>query len=364
MLATDLNSLLLAGGCIVGATAAGALLRLVFQALARRAALTKRDWDDLGWGLLKNIALPAGVVSGLWGAMTVLQPEQPMRGIANRILLAMIVLSVSQGIARLATDIVRSLTVARTGSSQSATIFVHLIRIAIVAVGILVLLQSFGIAITPVLTALGVGGLAVALALQDTLSNLFAGVQVLASNKVQPGDYIRLDNGEDGYVVDINWRNTTIEKLAGNIVIVPNSRLADAIITNFHQPVQDMAVRVQLGVSYDSDLEHVEDVTVEVARKVMASVKGSVPEHEPFVRYHTFADYSINFTVILRVSEYTDQYLVVHEFIKQLHQRYRDEGITIPFPMRTVLFKPDPDTADAVPHRLPQPVMIRDEAAN
>ena len=97
-----------------------------------------------------------------------------------------------------------------------------------------------------------------------------------------------------------------------------------------------MAVLVQVGVHYDSDLEKVEKVTIEVAKEVMREVKGGVPEFEPFIRYHTFGDFSINFTVILRAKEYTDQYLVKHEFIKRLHKRYKEEGIVIPYPIRAI----------------------------
>jgi small-conductance mechanosensitive channel len=193
------------------------------------------------------------------------------------------------------------------------------------------------VSITPLLGALGVGGLAVALALQDTLANLFAGVHILASKKVQQGDYVALDGGQEGYIVDINWRNTTIRQIQGNLVVVPNSRFADAIMTNFHQPAQDMSVLVPVGVSYDSDLDEVERVTLEVAREVLKEVEGGVPDHEPLVRFNGFGESSIDFSVILRSREFGDQYRLVHEFIKRLHRRYGAEGIEIPYPIRTLL---------------------------
>ena len=150
---------------------------------------------------------------------------------------------------------------------------------------------------------------------------------------------MRLETGEEGYVIDITWRNTTIRALPNNIIIVPNSKLASAVIVNYYLPQREMAVLVQVGVSYDSDLEEVERVTVEVAKEVMREVEGGVPEFEPFIRYHTFADFSINFTVILRAREFVGQYLIKHEFIKRLHKRYQQEGIEIPFPIRTVYMK-------------------------
>lgn len=225
--------------------------------------------------------------------------------------------------------------------AASASIFVNITRIVVLVMGALVALETLGVSIAPLVTALGVGGLAVALALQDTLANLFAGVHILASKTVQPGDYIRLTSGEEGYVVDINWRNTVVRNLSNNLVIIPNGRLARTNMTNFTQPEAQFTILVQVGVGYESDLEHVERVTLDVVDGVMADIDGALPEHEAVVRFHTFADSRINFTVILGVGEFSDQYRIKHEFIKRLHHRFRAEGISIPAPTRTVALRHD-----------------------
>ncbi len=111
------------------------------------------------------------------------------------------------------------------------------------------------------------------------------------------GDYVKLDSGEEGYVVDINWRTTKIRMLTNNVVLVPNEKLTKAIITNYYLPDKEFAVLVNLGVHYNSDLKKVEKITPDVAKEVMEKVPGGVPEFEPFIRYHTFGDSSINFTV-------------------------------------------------------------------
>jgi small-conductance mechanosensitive channel len=127
--------------------------------------------------------------------------------------------------------------------------------------------------------------------------------------------------------------------LANNLIVVPNAKLAQAIVVNYHLPSQDLAVLVEVGVDYGSDLSHVERVVVDVGREVMAQVPGGVPEFEPFIRYHTFADSSIDFTVILRAKEFVDQYLIKHEFVKRLHARFDLENIVIPFPIRTITYR-------------------------
>lgn len=212
-------------------------------------------------------------------------------------------------------------------------------KIVFVAVGGMIILDNLGISLTPLLTTLGIGSLAVAIALQDTLGNFFAGLHIKADRPIQVGHFVRLESGEEGYVAHIGWRSTRIRMLPNNMVVVPNSKLVQSIITNYHLPEQELAVLVAVGVHYDSDLEKVERVTVEVAKEVLQTVPGGVPGFQPFIRYHTFGDSSINFTVILRANEFVGSFAVKHEFIKRLQARYQREGITIPFPIRTIHFE-------------------------
>lgn len=220
-----------------------------------------------------------------------------------------------------------------------SSILLNLINVSLGVIGLLFILQYLGISILPALTALGVGGLAVALALQDTLSNLFAGLQLIASKKIKVGDYLILSASEEGNLEDISWRNSTIRTLSNHLIIIPNSTLASSIVKNFALPDMDNSVLVPVGVGYGSDLKHVERVTIEVATEIQKTVEGAVRDHQPFTRYNAFADSSINFNVILRGTGYASQYLITHEFIKALHERYNQEGIEIPFPIRTVHFK-------------------------
>jgi len=190
-----------------------------------------------------------------------------------------------------------------------------------------------------VLASLGIAALALSLALQDTLANFFSGLYILVSRPIRMGDYVELENGLKGYVLAIGWRETRIRTLPNNTVVIPNNKLAQSIVINYYLPEKEMACLVQVGVSYGSDLEKVERVTCEVGKEVLSRVSGAVNAFDPFIRYHTFADFSVNFTVILRINEFVDQYLVTHEFIKALHKRYKAEGIEIPFPIRTVQMK-------------------------
>ena len=210
------------------------------------------------------------------------------------------------------------------------------VKILFVAVGAMIILDNLGVSITPILTTLGIGSLAVAIALQDTLGNFFAGLYVKAERFIEPGQYVRLEGGQEGYVDHIGWRSTRIRMLANNMVIVPNNKVVQSIVTNYHLPERELAVVVEVGVHYESDLEKVERITCAVAKEVLQTVPGALPDFNPFIRYHSFAECSINFSVILRAREFVDNFLIKHEFIKKLRVRYQEEGITIPFPIRTV----------------------------
>ena len=211
-----------------------------------------------------------------------------------------------------------------------------IVRAIVIGLGLLILLDSFGVSITPLLASLGVGSLAVALALQPTLENFFSGIQLVIDKPIKVGQFVKLDSGEEGYVHKIGWRSSWIRMLPNNTVVIPNKVLVNSKVLNFYYPEKEMAVLVQVGVHYDSDLEHVEKVTIEVGEEIMKTVQGGVPEFKPFIRYHTFNNFSIDFTVILRGKEFVDNYLIKHEFIKRLHKRYAKEGIIIPYPIRAI----------------------------
>jgi small-conductance mechanosensitive channel len=274
--------------------------------------------------------------AGVYAALSGLPVPARYGTLIDRGTLVIYVLTVTVVLSRMLSGLVALYGRKVGGILISTSIFTHLTQVLVYLIGTLVLLQSLGISIAPILTALGVGGLAVALALQDTLSNLFAGIHMIASRKIRPGDYVELDNGQQGHVEDITWRYTTIRTLSNNMIIIPNAKLASAVATNFALPDREIALSVDVGVAYDSDLERVEAVTLEVAREVMAQVDGGVPGFEPSIRYKKFDDSAIALAVNLRAGEFTNQYLVRHEFIKRLHRRFRAEGIDIPFPIRTV----------------------------
>ena len=210
-------------------------------------------------------------------------------------------------------------------------------RVAIYVIGVLVLLSVLGVHVTPILTALGVGGLAVALALQDSLANLFAGLHLLADKPIRVGDYVKIADAVEGYVVDIGWRSTRVRMLQNTVVVVPNKKVAESVITNFDLPEPSMALSIRVSVSYRSDPDRVERVLVDEATKATGQIRGLLAEPAPFARLIPgFGESSLDFTLNCQVVSFVDQYLVQHELRKRILRRLRAEGIEIPYPTRAV----------------------------
>ena len=226
-------------------------------------------------------------------------------------------------------------------AAMSPIVLRIILRTVLIGTAGLVFLDTIGVSITPIIASLGLGSLSVGLALQETLTNFFSGVYISLDKPIRVGDYVKLDSGEEGYVEEIGWRSTRIRTPPNNMVIVPNQKLTSSIVTNYYLPSRETAVLVEVGAHYESDLEKVERVTIEVAREIMKKVAGAVSTFGPLIRYHKFDSSSINFTVVLRGKGFEDQPLIKHEFVKALHVRYKKEGIVIPYPIQTVDFAPN-----------------------
>ena len=232
----------------------------------------------------------------------------------------------------------------QTSSTLDDRILPMLRRIATVlvyALGALLVLDLLNINISPLIAGLGLGGLAVALALQPTLSNLFAGTYVMTEGVVTHGDYIELENGVAGYVIDVGWRSTRLRTWTNNLVVVPNSRFAETIITNYQGPIPAVNIYLTCGVSYDSDLHLVEQVCREEMERLLETDDRAVREYGSYFAYESFDDSNITFYLFIQARDRLASFEVQSELIRQVHDRFREEGIIINYPMRTLNFAGD-----------------------
>jgi small-conductance mechanosensitive channel len=285
---------------------------------------------------LRGMILLTSVLFAVYFGMAKAPVDEQAIILAHKIHKVFLVLLITFVIARVLTGLLKTYSSRNESSKGSLSLFKSIINILVYTLGLLMMLESFGISITPMLTALGVGGLAVALALQDTLSNLFAGIQITLTRTIKRGDYIHITTGEEGTVTDISWRSTALLTQSDNVVVIPNSKLATNIITNYSLPKQNLSISVNVGVSYDSDLEKVEQITLEIGETLM---KEFGIQTKPVFRYKEFGSSSINFNLSIDVNEFSQQYILRHEFIKRLYKRFKTEGIEIPYPATSVYIK-------------------------
>jgi small-conductance mechanosensitive channel len=266
--------------------------------------------------------------------------DVPVRIASNsaNLLLVLWILSLTMMCARFTGDLVRYYGDQVPGALPVTTLSQSLAQIAVVILGALILLNHFNVSIAPILTALGVGGLAVALALQDTLSNLFGGFYVAVARQVRPGDYVKLNTGEEGYVSDIGWRSTTLRALAHNLVIVPNSKLAQAIVTNYSLPEKRCGTSIVVTVGYDHDPDAVEEMLLEVLKQAAGEIPGMLTDPAPSVGFDPgFGENGYGYTLGFQVAEFADQPRVRNEVRRRVVRRLRVENIAIPYAIRSVV---------------------------
>ncbi len=257
----------------------------------------------------------------------------------------------------LATHVLESVSIwylenvaARTASDIDDRIMAQVRRfvpLVMYTVGVLLSLDLLGVSITPLIAGLGIAGIAVALALQPTLGNLFSGTYLAVEGELNEGDFVELEGGPSGFVVDVGWRSTKIRDRFNNMIMIPNSQLVDSILTNYYSYSKVMTVLVACGVSYESDLVRVEEVALEVAAQVRDDLEEAVDEFDPIIRFTAFGDSNIDFVVVMQAADRAASFAVRHETIKRLHTRFNQEGIEINYPVRRLVF-PEAEQGEAL----------------
>lgn len=327
---------------LLATIAAGWIVRnLLFRAVRRWAVKSTSHVDILLTQSLSGPIIIWALILGLHLAMETsgMIPDRAAYYVTQTLLVLWIV-SLTIMVSQFTGNAVRFYGTRVAGQHAAASLTKNLAQMFVITVGLLILLRHFNIEITPILTALGVGGLAVALALQDTLSNLFGGFYVSVAGQVRLGDYIKINTGEEGYITDISWRSTTIRALANNMIIIPNAKLAQSIVTNYNLPDKQMMLPIPISVSYSTDPDRVERVLLEETTAAGPEVPGLVATAEPVVRLTPgFGDSGLQFTLTCQIAEFADQFRVQHELRKRIWKRFQREGIEMPFPTRTVYLK-------------------------
>lgn len=321
------------------------ILRFIVLNLIEKAAnKTFTQLDDV---VIKNIRLPSilwGVVIAFHFSIEFSKLPEKVHNIAIKLIYTILIISVTIFIANLTVSIIRHLFETRKLPTAGTTLTFIIIQTVIYITGFLVLLSYLGVPITPLITTLGIGGLAIGLALKDTLANIFSGLYIIIEKRIDIGDFIEIDDKKRGYITDINWRTTTIKTLSNDIIIIPNEKLAQSIVINYAKPVDYVRASIEIPISYDTDIDKFERVIMEEVEKFSQEDESILKDPQPVLRFEPgFGGSSLNFTLFIFCKDYNATFYVRSELRKRFLKRLRQEGIEIPYNKLDVYIKEKPD---------------------
>ncbi|MEO7454402.1 MAG: mechanosensitive ion channel family protein [Fimbriimonadales bacterium] len=207
----------------------------------------------------------------------------------------------------------------------------------VMVITLMLAMRTGGLDIAPLLAGGAIGGVIIGLALQDSLSNVFAGLLLTMDSNIRVSDMIEFPNGRTATVDNIGWRSSTLRLLDSTVLVIPNNELSKDRFVNLSRPTLVTTVNIECGISYSEDLQRVEDVAVDVATKVQAELEAGDGLETPEVRWKQFADSSVNFRLYMQIPQPKLQFIAESLLLKRLHERFKAESIEIPFPIRTVV---------------------------
>jgi len=334
------NKLINAALIIIAFWLASYVITIIMRVIGKLAGKTKTSLDDK---IIAATRLPVrylAIILGLYFAIRYYGFSWSWRGYGlKEIFFVLIVLLLGFAFSRLLKTFFIWYGDKERARKINQTMFVFIrkmISVFVYAIVLLIIFKQLGIEIGPMLAGLGIAGLAIALGLQQTLANLFSALFLVMDKSINIGDWIQLEDGTKAYIEDISWRSVRIRTIGNNTVIVPNSTFVEQKISSYDYPESTFSTSINVGVSYDSDLEQVEKVAVQAAKNIIKQEKIQVKDNEPIIRYKELADSSINFIVIIKIDSVRDEGRIKHALIKEIVREFRKEDIEIPFPQRVI----------------------------
>lgn len=302
---------------------------------------TKTDVDDKVVKILNMPIFYSVVLFGVYQSLTYIAVLAQFSGDFSRIIGSAVIIIWTYAISNLASLLITELGFKFAQKTKSSLddelmpLFKKLSRVVIYFAGIMMLLQTWNLDITPLLASAGIAGFVIAFAAQDTISHLFGGVSIYFDKPFKVGDRIQLESGEIGDVLEIGIRSTRIKTFDETVVIMPNNKIASSKIINYNQPGLKIKSNVSVGVSYDSDIDKVKSLLLEIAD----NIEGILKKPEPAVYFTELGDFALKFLVVNWVDSPKQQFAVKTKFNEAVIKRFRQEGIKIPYPARDVYLK-------------------------
>ncbi|MCX7913799.1 MAG: mechanosensitive ion channel family protein [Thermodesulfovibrionales bacterium] len=305
------------------------LLRLLFLKFIKSFCIKR--YPKINDVIYKSIKFPSliwSITFGVYGGIYLWEISAKYLLYLNKLIVLIIILSMTLFIANIVKNGIQFYINRFNLSIPATSLISSILYVIIFITGLLLMLTTIGISITPIITTLGIGGLAIALALKDTLSNIFAGLHILIEKSIRVGDFVRLENGQEGYLEDLTWRTARIRTISNNMIIIPNSRLSQSMVLNYSYPDKRMSIQIPISVDLRSNFELVEDILLDVTNKAAEEIQGLLNTPKPVVRFTpNFSEGSLDFTLICTIEEFKYQNAVQHELRKRILKRLQAEGI-------------------------------------
>lgn len=318
---------------LVFALLLGLALRFgVMPLLARAAARNPWPHDDIMVAKLRRGVLPWVLLAGLYASFGDMPWRARSIAWGEKLAATALALSITVALMRGVSEVIGS---TRSSEGGGTTLLKYIINSLLLMLGVGVALGVFGVSVFPALTALGVGGLAVALAFQDTLSNVFAGVNISAAGQVRIGDFIALDEKVEGVVTDIGWRMTTLRSLDDLMIFIPNKKLGEAVVTNYNRPDPSMWIELAFRVGLDQDPERVEALVAAALGDARASVEG-LGKEAPLIRLRAISADALEFRAFVQIENFNARSPLRHTLLKRVIACLRAEGIELPIPRQAL----------------------------
>jgi len=314
--------------------------------LLKLAAKTKTNVDDL---IVKRSNKPLSIIIFLFGLKFAINSYSygvttPVETNSEQIIYTLILLTVGfflSGILIVLVEEWGSKFASKTKSTMDDALLPMMKRFIYIVVFIIVLmyiLAYWGVDIGPILASLGVAGIAVAFAMQSTLSNVFGGISMILDRSIKVGDWVKIDSAQgqiSGIIEDIGLRSTKIKTFDNEFIIVPNGNLSQAQIQNLVLPDPKCRATVEIGIAYGTNL----DKARKIALKSLKGVKNICSDPKPSFIIDNFGDFAINIKIWFFVNSYDKRFNAKQEVMYNVYNNFKKARIEIPYPTRTVLLK-------------------------
>ena len=308
----------------------------VNRVLRRFTKSTKTDIDDIIIDFIHKPVFFTVIIIGIVLAISELSPSSELFYYLSGFFYSILTVLWCITIIRISNSVIehgiRRVSDVTGLSNDIIPLVENISKITLIIAGLMVVFSIWKVNITPLIASAGIAGAAVAFAAKDSIANFFGGISVFVDKPFIIGDYIVLDKGERGEVVEIGLRSTRIRTSDGIQITIPNSLIANTKIINESAPKPDFRVRIPVSVAYGSDIDQIDKILLDVA----AGNENVLSAPAPAVRFREFGESSLNFELLCWAKGPAIRGLMVHQLNCAIYKKFNGAGIKVPFPQRDV----------------------------